>query len=340
LVDEGKEGLPSHRGIFETQLYEKSGIFVVLASEKSRTRGWRKEAINRGRMGYGVGRLECRCHLEITGSSEGTAKSPKFSLLKNFYTDIEVPKLKELARQREAATGKRIRFAYQIDGAGPHQDKKLLTSLNEQLREINSFVFFQPSQLPITNTNDACTFPKLSKDVSREQALNDGSQMARSEDHVWELANTVWGDFPVETLARAYAGHHQIINAIFRDKGGDTFAQEKNGIHCGIRNKVHLPKYASEDGEDEKPIGVEVYDCPDEVGGIRQLKYPTPGVNEEMIERSGDYLCRAQCEVLVDELESLMEDETRDDYDDIAMRFTAFVMALDGMSTEEVGYSR
>jgi hypothetical protein len=58
-----------------------------------------------------------------------------------------------------------------------------------------------------------------------------------------------------------------------------------------------------------------------------------------MIERSGDYLCRAQCEVLVDELESLMEDETRDDYDDIAMRFTAFGMALDGMSTE-VGYSR
>jgi hypothetical protein len=140
-------------------------------------------------------------HLEITGSSEGMAKSPKYSLLKNFYTDIEIPKLKELARQREAATGKRIRFAYQIDGAGPHQDKKLLTSLNEQLREINSFVFFQPSQSPLTNTNDACTFPKLSKDVSREQALNDGSRMARSEDHVWELANTVWGDFPVETLA-------------------------------------------------------------------------------------------------------------------------------------------
>jgi hypothetical protein len=163
--------------------------------------------------------------------------------------------------------------------------------------------------------------------------------MARSKDHVWELANTVWGDFPVETLARAYAGHHQIINGIFRDKGGDTFAQEKNGLHCGIR-MVYLPKYASEDpGEDEKPIRVEVYDCPDEVGGIRQLKYTTPELNEEMIERSGDYLCRAQCKVLVDELESLMEDETRDDYDDIAMRFTVFGMALDGMSTE-VGHSR
>jgi hypothetical protein len=34
LVDEGKEGLPSHRGIFETQLHKKSGIFTGLASEK------------------------------------------------------------------------------------------------------------------------------------------------------------------------------------------------------------------------------------------------------------------------------------------------------------------
>jgi hypothetical protein len=78
-------------------------------------------------------------HLEINGSSEGTDSNPKFSLLK-WYEDIEIPALKELAQRREAALGKRIRIAYQIDGAGPHQDTKLLTNLTKQLREMDSFL--------------------------------------------------------------------------------------------------------------------------------------------------------------------------------------------------------
>jgi hypothetical protein len=273
-------------------------------------------------------------HLEITGSSEKSEKKPKYSLLKNFYSDIEVPRLKEIAREREAATGKRIRFAYQIDGAGPHQDKTLLTSLSKQLHEIDSFLFFQPSQSPLTNTNDACTFPKLSKDVSREQSLHHGSRMACSEDRIWELAQKVYKELPAETLARAYAGHHQIVNAIYRDKGGDSFAQERNGLHCGIR-RVYVPKYASDNpGENENPIGVEAYDCPDEVDIPEGLKYPTPEVTEDMIEQSGDYLRRGHCELLLDELEKLMEDETRPDYDDLAIKVTSFGMALDGMSSD------
>lgn len=39
-------------------------------------------------------------HLEITGSNEGTNKNPKYSLLKDFYTNIELPRLKELAQER------------------------------------------------------------------------------------------------------------------------------------------------------------------------------------------------------------------------------------------------
>ena len=80
-------------------------------------------------------------------------------------------------------------------------------------------------------------------------------------------------------------------------------------------------------------------ECPDEVGGIRQLKYPTPEVTEDMLENCSKYLSRGQCEVLVDELEQQMEDETRADYDDVALRITAIGMALDRKSTE-VGYAR
>jgi hypothetical protein len=81
---------------------------------------------------------------------------------------------------------------------------------------------------------------------------------------------------------------------------------------------------------------VEVYDCPEEVEA-HKLKYPTPTVTEDMIENCGEYLRRGQCEVLIDELERLMEDETRADYDDLALKLTALCMALDVMRSD-IGY--
>ena len=43
--------------------------------------------------------------LEITGSSEGTAKAPKFPLTK-FWADTEIPNLEDACAKLEAKTGK------------------------------------------------------------------------------------------------------------------------------------------------------------------------------------------------------------------------------------------
>lgn len=40
-----------------------------------------------------------------------------------------------------------------------------------------------------------------------------------------------WNAMPLSTIARAYAGHHQIVNAIIQNKGGYEFLHTKGGLH-------------------------------------------------------------------------------------------------------------
>ena len=56
-----------------------------------------------------------------------------------------------------------------------------------------------------------------------------------------------------ETIARAYTGHHQVVNAIYRDEGGDMHMKEKGGLHFGIR-KLCTPFFDTE--EQAQPSGV------------------------------------------------------------------------------------
>lgn len=96
---------------------------------------------------------------------------------------------------------------------------------------------------------------------------------------------------------------------------------------------MYLPKHATDNqAEDEKPVCVEVYDCPDKIC-MPELKYPTPILTDDMIEQNCDYLCWSQCEVIVDELKRMMEVETCENYDCIATEYSAFGMSLNEMGT-------
>ena len=95
-------------------------------------------------------------------------------------------------------------------------------------------------------------------------------------------------NLPPETIARAYLGHHQMVNAIARDRGRDDFARERGGLHCGIRNCC-IPYFDSDNST--TPCGVEVIqsletDVNEEMEQ-KQLKYPTPDVSALKME---DYL--------------------------------------------------
>ena len=76
----------------------------------------------------------------------------------------------------------------------------------------------------------------LSKAVSREQAILYGCNLLKDE----ELHNIVqrgWNNKKnYVAMARAFAGHHQIVCAILEHKGSNDFLTAKNGLTFGICN--------------------------------------------------------------------------------------------------------
>jgi len=198
--------------------------------------------------------------MEITGSSEGTAANPKFSLLKH-WKETELPALDTAAQKMQTTTGKRVVIRYQWDGARPHVDGKLTEYIRDEFDKRGWILIPQPANSPLTNAKDAALFPAMSKDVTAEQGLMNGSYVLEGE-QLWQYIKRVWETMKLTTIARTYAGHHQIVNAIVKCKGKDDFAKDHKGLHCGIR-KMYVPYYESEN--QEQPSGVEVFESCDPV---------------------------------------------------------------------------
>jgi hypothetical protein len=74
----------------------------------------------------------------------------------------------------------------------------------------------------------------MSKAVTAMQGLKNGSLVIDNEE-LWSYVLAVYGELSVETIARAYMSHHQVVNAIADDNGGDAFVREKKALHFGIR---------------------------------------------------------------------------------------------------------
>lgn len=240
--------------------------------------------------------------MEITGSNEGNNKQPKFSLLK-WYLEKEIPRLEDVARQVFQLTGKSIVIRYQMDGAGPHRCNVLLTRLQEEFDIRGWILKFQPSQSPLTNIKDACIFPAMSKEVTAEQGLSHGSHVLETE-QLWTLVKKCWEDFPLDTIARAYSGHHQIVNAIAKCEGGDEFAREHQGLHCGIR-KHCIPFYENEGST--QPTGVEMIESMELQRDVPELKYPTPEVDQYPLDMLDEQELRCLVEGLPEDHDDWLE---------------------------------
>ena len=218
-------------------------------------------------------------NLEITGSSTGTTKNPKFCLL-DWFKNIEIPACEELCRK--VGTTQKTILRYQMDGAGPHQDGKLLEFINDEFQKRGWLLKFQPSNSPVTNVKDDCLFPALSKHISREQGINKGSQIF-TPDELWAAVKKCWHNFPLDSLARGYVRHAQMASALVACNGGDDFVRERGGLHYNVRNCC-----ATVCGEDGKPMGVEVLTCydnseeeeDDDENNNQKLRYEKPNVEE------------------------------------------------------------
>ena len=173
--------------------------------------------------------------LELNGSSEGTEKDPKVSLLK-IYQDEIIPAIEEkIVRKFNNNGTRRVVIVKQEDGAGPHNDRTYLSEMRREFSSRGWILFNQPSQSPITNVHDACIFPMLSKAVSREQVLAFGSTLMKGE-HLNQTVMKAWEDDTNRiAMARAFAGHSQIVCAILHHNGDNNYLSQRGGLSFGIR---------------------------------------------------------------------------------------------------------
>jgi hypothetical protein len=209
--------------------------------------------------------------MEMTGSSTGTKKRPKYPLTEFFADDFD--RLDAIA-QELGSRGKRVVVRYQMDGVGPHRDKRLLAYLDEALGDRGWHLKFQPPNSPITNVKDACIFPSLSKRITAEQGLSNGGRLF-SPDQLWEAIKACWREFPLDVIARSYVMHHQVVNAIASCQGGDQFLRDKSYFHANVR------KCCVSTMEGGVPTGVEVVTAlePIETDNARKFVYPKPDVS-------------------------------------------------------------
>jgi hypothetical protein len=215
--------------------------------------------------------------MDITGSSEGTAANPKFSLLKH-WKEMELPKLDAAAQKIQTTTGKCVVICYQWDRARPHVNKCLVEWIQDKFDKRGWILIPQPPN---------------SKDVTAEQGLINGSYVFEGE-QLWQYVKRVWEKMKLSTIARTAEG---IVNAIVKCKGNDNFAKDQKGLHCGI-HKMCIPYYESE--KQEQPSGVEVFESNDPVDA-RSLKYKTPDVSGYSSEDITKLLSHQELEVIMDD---------------------------------------
>ena len=177
---------------------------------------------------------------KLTGSSKGTTKDPKCSLL-DIYKEEIIPMIERKVVDKFSNNGRRkVIIVKQEDSAGPHQDSTYLKEMNKIFYEKGWILFIQPSQSPMTNVHDACIFPMMSKAVSRVQAVEYFARILQGEE-LHDAVMSVWNDpNNIVAMSRAFAGHSQIVCAILENNGNNNYLSDKKGMSFGIR-KMFVP---------------------------------------------------------------------------------------------------
>ena len=212
----------------------------------------------------------------ITGSNEGTDGNRKFPLLA-LWDDHILPQLDAISQQYEAATNKRVIIVEQDDNATPHRDKKLKDYKEKEFAARGWEIRPQPSNSPLTNIQDAGFFPAMAKLVTEHQGLFNGSHYLQGE-ALWDAVVRVYEEYSLETLAKLYVHHGQIVNTIIQCKGGDEFVTESQSLHCGVRS-VMAPVYATD--QSTTPCGVEMMKDMTPVDVAAKLRYKKPNITAE-----------------------------------------------------------
>ena len=238
----------------------------------------------------------------------------------------------------------------QEDGAGLHNDKTYISEMKKEFWDKREWVNFnQSSQSPTFNVHDMCIFPVLSKRVSREQALSFGSTLLKGE-QLNQTVMKVWADSSnLTAIARAFAGHWQIVLAAMYHEGDNTYLKEKGGLSFGIR----LTFINNERGDGIIPVNLAPESEAETLSGsllsenqASGLKYRSPKVRElthafltsEMLLLLDRYMDKA---LMSDDhkMALLEQDEHCDTENDVSNMGEDEVSLLAEIESEDSGFS-
>jgi hypothetical protein len=169
--------------------------------------------------------VECN----VTGSDHGTSDKPQFALLDLFMGHL-FPGVEELV-----GTGGEFEGyvpVFQGDNAGPHLDNKFVVGVKEFCDQKGWYWEPQAPQMPHINNLDLAVFPSMSKHHSA--LLSQYSNKMAPVDRIWEVAEAVWRDLPLATIARGFILANRVSAKVIASNGSNSFLQSRD-FHCGVR---------------------------------------------------------------------------------------------------------
>ena len=168
----------------------------------------------------------------VTGSSDGTAKDPKFALL-DYFKHAVFPEIEQLTKP-----GGRF-FGYtpviQGDNAGPHTDAKFGKFVRDHCKSKGWLWEPQGPQMPHINVLDLAVFPAMSRRHCHLSRSLHGTKVLK-EDDIWNVAVEVWKDLPSSKVANAFVLAGRVADKIIASKGSNEFLSGvKGSITSGVR---------------------------------------------------------------------------------------------------------
>lgn len=98
--------------------------------------------------------------MDVTGSKEGTATNPKYSL-RDWFLEVELPEFDvHMIDELSQATGRRHIVQYQWANAGPHQDHDLVDAIKDAFQE-REWLFVPPTACSVCQFAMSMTCPSF-----------------------------------------------------------------------------------------------------------------------------------------------------------------------------------
>jgi hypothetical protein len=172
----------------------------------------------------------------ITGSNEGTAAAPKFTMLGYFKYKI-LPILDKMTKGPEDGSPAGEYHGYTVvlqgDNASPHAETGFKEFIGVEFEKRGWLVENQAPQSPYVNVCDLAIFPCMSKRCTHLLSKTYGFAIPKVE-AIFAAAETVWNDLDSCNIARAFIQARRVHNIIIEDGGSQAWLTN-GGPHCHCR---------------------------------------------------------------------------------------------------------